>query len=86
GMEDMNSTSGYFDQAVSGLDDVLRDDDLSSLSDAERIEILRGAGDVLRRAEALIVEAVASADSDFGPRLGCRSTNEVVQRALRTDS
>lgn len=86
GMEDMNSTSGFFDQAISGLDEVLCSDDLSRLSDAERIEILRGAGDVLRRAEALIVETVASADSDFGQRLGCRSANELVQRALRTDS
>ncbi|WP_350352907.1 DUF222 domain-containing protein [Microbacterium sp. A8/3-1] len=82
----MNSTSGSFDQVVSGLDEVLCSDDLTVLSDAERIEVLRSSGDALRRAEARVVEAIATADAAFGQRFGCRSTNELVQRALRTDS
>lgn len=82
----MNNTAAFFDRVVSGLDEMLHSDDLTALSDAQRIEILKGASEVLRRVEALVVETVASADPDFGQRLGCRSTNELVQRALRTDS
>lgn len=82
----MKSSAAVFDRAVSGLDEVLCGDGLTHLSDAERIDILRGAGEVLRRVEALVVEAIASADPDLGQRFGCRSTNELVQRALRTDA
>lgn len=83
--EGMNSTSDFFDRVVSGLYEV-QSNAASGLSDADRIELLRGAGDVFRRVEALIVETISSTDPEFAARFGCRSTNELAQRALRTDA
>lgn len=82
----MPSSAEFFDQVVSGLDGMLQTDAATVLTESERIEILRGAGEVLRRVEALVVEAVALADPDFGQTFGCRSTNELVQRTLRKDA
>ncbi|MFS0911635.1 DUF222 domain-containing protein [Microbacterium sp. 179-I 3D2 NHS] len=82
----MEASAGFFDQVVTDLDELLRSNAPAVWSDAERIETLRGAGEVLRRVEALVVETIACADPDLGQRFGCRSTNELVQRAVRTDA
>lgn len=84
---DMNSTVATLEKVVADLSGVLADDALAALSDADRIEVLRVAGDALRRVEAVVVETVATADPvDFAHGLGCRSMNELLQRVLRTDS
>jgi hypothetical protein len=83
----MNSTVTTLEQVVADLSGVLQTDDLAGLSDAERIEVLRVAGEALRRMEAVVVETVATADPvDFACGFGCRSMNELLQRALLTDS
>lgn len=83
----MNSPVATLDQVVADLDRVLGADSLAALSDAERMDVLRVAGEALRRVEAVVVETVATADPvDFAQRLGCRNMNEVLQRVLRTDA
>ncbi len=73
-------------QVVSDLDAVLSGDALAGVGEAERVEILVAAGAVLRRAEAVVVETVSTGDGvDFPHSAGCRSQNELVQRAVRTD-
>ncbi|KJL48725.1 hypothetical protein RS84_00892 [Microbacterium hydrocarbonoxydans] len=82
----MNSTVSALARVASDLRAVLSDDALAGLSDAERTEALRGFGEVCRLADAGIVEAVATADVEFGHRFGCRGMNELLQRALLTDA
>jgi len=83
----MNSTAAALDRVVSDLDQVLSADALAALSDDERMDVLRVAGAVLRRAEAVAVETVTTADAvDFPGRFGCRSMNELIQRTLRVDA
>jgi hypothetical protein len=83
----MNSPVATLDQVVADLDRVLGADSLAALSDAERMHVLRVAGEALRRVEAVVVETVATADPvDFAQGLGCRNMNELLQRVLRTDA
>jgi hypothetical protein len=82
----MNSIAGTLAQVASDLRAVLSGDALAGLSDAERAEALRGAGEVSRLVDAVVVETVATADVDFGHRFGCRGMNELLQRALLTDA
>lgn len=82
----MNSTPGIFDQVVPDLREVLRADSIRLLTDAEKMDLLRAAGEAQRLVDALIVETVASAHSDFPRGFGCVSTNELLQRVLRTDA
>lgn len=83
----MNSTAAVLDRVVADLDQVLRGDDLPTLSDAERLSVLNAAGEVLRRVEAVVVETVATSDPvDVPHGAGCRSMNELLQRTLRADS
>ncbi|GGM43847.1 hypothetical protein [Microbacterium saperdae] len=56
----MDHPVDVLDQVVSDLDAVVRAGSVSGVSDAEKLDVLRAAGDVVRRAEALIVETVAS--------------------------
>ncbi|MCP1427718.1 hypothetical protein J3D45_000216 [Microbacterium foliorum] len=82
----MDSTTELLDRVIADLDMVLSDGALAGLGDADRIRVLLGAGAVFRRAEAVIVEAVASDDGgEFAHAVGCRGVNEVVQRAVRVD-
>jgi len=81
----MNSIAATLAQVASDLRGVLSDDTLAGLSDAERAEVLRGFGEVSRLVDAVVVEAVATADVEFGHRYGCRGMNELLQRALLTD-
>ena len=78
--------SRLLDQVVSDLDRVLADDALAGLAPSERIEVLAAAGAVFRRAEAVIVETVASGDSEFPHSAGCRTENELLRRALLIDT
>ncbi|MDT0158646.1 DUF222 domain-containing protein [Microbacterium sp. ARD32] len=83
----MNSTVAVLDRVASDLDLVLGADALSTLSDSERLSVLNAAGEVLRRVEAVVVEAVATSDPvDVPNSAGCRSMNELLQRTLRVDS
>jgi hypothetical protein len=82
----MNSTVSALARVASDLRAVLSGDALAGLSDAERAEVLRGSGEVCRLVDAVVVEAVALADVEFGHRFGCRGMNELLQRALLTDA
>ncbi|GGM48038.1 HNH endonuclease signature motif containing protein [Microbacterium saperdae] len=90
----MNHPVAVLDQVVSDLDAVVRAGSVVGLSDAEKLEVLRAAGEVVRRAEALIVETVASVparpagsgDPAFCGQFGCRSMSELLQRVLRADA
>ncbi|GAA2945245.1 hypothetical protein GCM10010458_33250 [Microbacterium luteolum] len=81
----MNSTEELLDRVVADLDLVLSADVLAGLPDAERMHVLRVAGDAFRRIEAVVVETTASAHPDFSHSFGCRGQNELLQRVLRTD-
>ncbi|WP_455904175.1 DUF222 domain-containing protein [Microbacterium sp.] len=82
----MNSTAELLDRVVADLDAVLSDDALAGLSDADRVAVLQGAGAVFRRAEAVIVETIATGDpGDFPHSAGCRGLNELLQRTVGVD-
>ncbi|WP_341956825.1 DUF222 domain-containing protein [Microbacterium sp. LWH13-1.2] len=82
----MNSTVELLDRVIADLDTVLSDDALAGLSDADRVTVLQGAGAVFRRAEAVIVETVATGDAgDLPHSVGCRGVNELLQRTVRVD-
>ncbi|WP_162829131.1 HNH endonuclease signature motif containing protein [Microbacterium foliorum] len=82
----MDSTKELLDRVIADLDTVLSDDALAALTDAQRVAVLQGAGAVFRRAEAVIVETVATADlGDFPHSAGCRGLNELLQRTLLVD-
>ncbi|MFJ2552359.1 DUF222 domain-containing protein, partial [Microbacterium sp. NPDC087591] len=93
-MSSMNRAVDVLDEVVSDLDGLLRAGTVAGLSDAEKLDLLRAAGDVVRRAEALVVETVASVparpagsgDPAFCGQFGCRSMSELLQRVLRTDA
>ncbi|PCE15205.1 hypothetical protein AUC47_14670 [Microbacterium sp. SZ1] len=80
-------TLELLDQIASDLDRALGDDALAGLTDEERIAIIAAAGAVMRRVEAVVVEALATGDAVDLPHLaGCRSQNELLQRALAVDA
>jgi hypothetical protein len=82
----MNSTAELLDRVIADLDAVLSDDGLAALSVAERVSVLQGAGAAFRRAEAVIVETVATGDAvDFPHSAGCRGLRELLQRTVRVD-
>jgi len=82
----MNSAAELLDRVIADLDAVLSDDGLAALSDAERVTVLQGAGAAFRRAEAVIVETVATGDAvDFPHSAGCRGLRELLQRTVRVD-
>ncbi|MFK0403403.1 DUF222 domain-containing protein [Microbacterium sp. NPDC090225] len=90
----MNSTAELLDRVATDLATVLRADVVAGLSDAEKMEVLRAAGEVARRVDAVIAETVGSVDQRpagsgelaFCGRFGCRTMNELIQRVLRTDA
>ncbi len=83
----METTAAVLDRVVADLDLLLSDDALGCLTDSERLGVLAQAGEVQRRVEAVIVETVATADAPTLPAAGgCRSMNELLQRALRADA
>ncbi|MCK2024568.1 HNH endonuclease [Microbacterium sp. kSW2-24] len=90
----MNSTAELLDRVAADLAAVLRADALAGLSDAEKMQVLRAAGELARRVDAVIVETVGSVDQRpagsgelaFCGLFGCRTMNELVQRVLRTDA
>ena len=90
----MESTpAAVLDDTVVALDAVLRSGTVGALDARELMDLLRVAGEIQRRVEAVIVDAVANADPRpagsgepaFCGRFGCRSMNELLQRVLRTD-
>ncbi|GAT74410.1 HNH endonuclease [Microbacterium sp. HM58-2] len=82
----MNSPADTVAQVVSGLRELLSGDTLAGLSDADRAALLVGLGEVSRLADAGVVEAVATADVEFGHRFGCRGMNELLRRATLVDA
>lgn len=90
----MNSPVELLGQVVADLDAVLRSDVVAGLNDVEKMELLRVAGEVQRRVEAVVVEVVASVDArpagsgevGFCGKFGCRTVGELLQRVLRTDA
>ncbi|MEE2815846.1 MAG: hypothetical protein VYC96_09260, partial [Actinomycetota bacterium] len=83
----METAAAVLDRVVADLDLLLSDDALGCLTDSERLGVLAQAGEVQRRVEAVIVETVATADAPTLPAAGgCRSMNELLQRALRADA
>lgn len=89
----MNNPVEVLEQVVTDLGAVLRSDAVAGMSDAVKMDLLRVAGEVQRRAEAVVVEAVASVDghpagsgeAGFCGKFGCRTMSELLQRVLRTD-
>ena len=90
----MESTpAAVLDDTVVALDAVLQSGTVGALDAGAMMDLLRVAGEIQRRVEAVIVEAVASVDPRpagsgepaFCGRFGCRSMNELLQRVLRTD-
>ncbi|CAI7668350.1 unnamed protein product, partial [Penicillium discolor] len=85
--------AAVLDDTVVALDAVLQSGAVRALDAGEMMDLLRLAGEIQRRVEAVIVETVASADPRpagsgepaFCGRFGCRSMNELLQRVLRTD-
>jgi hypothetical protein len=81
-------------QVVADLDAVLRSDVVAGVSDDVKMELLRVAGEVQRRVDAVVVETVASVDArpagsgelGFCGKFGCRTMGELLQRVLRTDA
>ncbi|MCB8045774.1 hypothetical protein JM654_21420 [Microbacterium oxydans] len=82
----MNPLTAALDRVVADLDAVLSAAQLAGLDDAARLDVLRGAGEALRRVEAIVVETTASAEPRFAEATGCRSMNELLQRVLRVDA
>ncbi|NYF28795.1 HNH endonuclease signature motif containing protein [Microbacterium sp. JAI119] len=91
----MESTpAAVLDDTVVALDAVLQSGAMGALDAGEMMDLLRVVGEIQRRAEAVVVEAVASVDQRpdrsgepaFCGRYGCRSMNELLQRVLRTDA
>ncbi|GAT73686.1 HNH endonuclease domain protein [Microbacterium sp. HM58-2] len=82
----MNSPAALIDQVASGLRELLCGDTLAGLSDADRAALLVGLGEVSRLVDAATVEAVATADVEFGHRFGCRGMNELLRRATMVDA
>ncbi|NJI60798.1 hypothetical protein HCX50_15300, partial [Microbacterium oxydans] len=58
----MNNPVELLGQVVADLDGVLRSDVIAGLADDEKMQVLRVAGEVQRRVEAVVVETVASVD------------------------
>ncbi|MFJ6532712.1 DUF222 domain-containing protein [Microbacterium sp. NPDC091662] len=89
----MNNPGEVLEQVVIDLDAVLRSDAVAGMSDAVKMDLLRVAGEVQRRVEAVVVETVASVDArpagsgetGFCGKFGCRTMGELLQRVLRTD-
>ncbi|MDF2509461.1 MAG: hypothetical protein K0Q52_3320, partial [Microbacterium sp.] len=90
----MNNPVELLGQVVADLEAVLRSDVIAGLGDDAKMQVLRAAGEVQRRVEAVVVEAVASVDERpagsgepaFCGRFGCRTMNELLQRVLRADA
>lgn len=82
----MNSPADALAQVAADLRDLLSGDAPAGLSDAERAEALAGLGEISRLADAGIVETVATADTEFGHRFGCRGMNEMLRRAVLVDA
>lgn len=82
----MNPLAEALDRVVADLDTVLSAGRLAGLDGAARLDVLRGAGEALRRVEAIVVETTASAEPRFAEATGCRSMNELLQRVLRVDA
>lgn len=82
----MNSPADALAQVAADLRDLLSGDTLAGLSEAERAEALSGFGEISRLADAGIVETVATADTEFGHRFGCRGMNEMLRRAALVDA
>lgn len=93
-MRGMNSIAALLDQVSDDLDLVLRADAADALSNAEAMDLLRAAGALQRRVDALVVDTLAAAESrpqasgedTFAGSFGCRNRNELVQRVLRVDA
>ncbi|GAB3596028.1 hypothetical protein [Microbacterium tumbae] len=68
----MDSPADLLERVTSDLRELLRDDTLAGLSDADRMAVLRAAGEASRLTDAVVVETVAGADLGFVHDAGCR--------------
>lgn len=88
----MSSTAALLDRVVTDLGEAVRAVTGSPSSDAERLDVLRVAGEAQRLLDAVIAETIANTDSaaagpdGFAARFGCRNLNELLQRVLRVDA
>lgn len=90
----MNPAVELLELVVADLDAVLRSEAMAELPDAEKMHLLRVAGEAQRRIDAVIVETIASTDprpagsgdTAFCGQFGCRTVTELLQRVLRTDA
>ncbi|MGW8481692.1 DUF222 domain-containing protein [Microbacterium sp. NPDC055903] len=81
-----NRTADLLDRAITGLVEVLSDDAVAGLTQAERARVLTAAGRALRLVEAVVVEVLSTTEPGFEHVFGCRSENELVRRVLRVDA
>ncbi|MEV4668421.1 HNH endonuclease signature motif containing protein [Microbacterium sp. LWO12-1.2] len=90
----MNSAEEILERVVSDLEQVLGEGSFVALSDDAKMRLLRLVGEAHRKAEAIVVETVASVaarpsgsgDPAFCGTFGCRTMHELLQRVLRVDA
>ncbi|MFJ2553919.1 DUF222 domain-containing protein, partial [Microbacterium sp. NPDC087591] len=90
----MNSAEDLLERVVSDLEQVLGAGSFAALSDDAKMRVLQLVGDAQRKADAIVVETVASVaarpagsgDPAFCGRFGCRTMHELLQRVLRLDA
>ncbi|WP_136056058.1 HNH endonuclease signature motif containing protein [Microbacterium sp. K24] len=82
----MKNTTEHLEQVTVDLREMLRADRVRVLPDDGKMDLLRAVGEVQRLLDAVVVETIAAADAGFAGSFGCVSTNEVLQRVLRTDA
>ncbi|MFJ4223959.1 DUF222 domain-containing protein [Microbacterium sp. NPDC089695] len=73
-------------QVAHDLDAVLSVNAIAGVPDHEKAALLKVAGAVMRRVEAVVVETIATSDpAELAHECGCRVPSELVQRALLVD-
>ena len=90
----MKNAEEILERVVSDLEQVLGAGAFGALSDDAAMRLLRLAGDVQRKTDAIVVETVASVDARpamagdpaFCGTFGCRTMHELLQRVLRVDA
>jgi hypothetical protein len=90
----MNNAEEILEQVISDLEQVLGADSFGALSNSSKMQLLRLVGEVQRKADAIVVETVASVparpagagDPAFCGLFGCRTMHELLQRVLRVDA
>jgi hypothetical protein len=90
----MNNAEEILEQVISDLEQVLGADSFGALSNSSMMQLLRLVGEVQCKADAIVVETVASVtarpagagDPAFCGLFGCRTMHELLQRVPRVDA